>query len=169
VIIIGAPPFEEKYVHRIEGVRLSRLTEKEKQNYKIAEQQLANLPSNAESLSPDFITLLTKTDIFEALPNETITSKFYPSVYKSVWGEASQMRSNGKLIGYSKDIKCPVVAIHGDFDPHPADGVKEPLSETLPNFRFNLIERCGHYPWMEKYGKDILYKIFYKEMGSSCV
>ena len=79
------------------------------------------------------------------------------------------MRKTGKLVEFVKKIKCPVVAIHGDFDPHPVNGVKEPLSADLPNFRFNLIERCGHYPWMEKYGKDILYKILYKEIGSTCV
>jgi pimeloyl-ACP methyl ester carboxylesterase len=169
VIMIGAPPFEEKYVPLIEETRFSRLTEKEKKDFVIAGEQLVGLSSGAESLSPEFIALLSKTDIFEVLPDVTIASKFYPAVYKSVWSEASQIRSSGKLLEYSKDIKCPVVAIHGDFDPHPAEGVKVPLNEALANFQFTLIEKCGHYPWLEKYGKDILYKKFYREMGSTCV
>jgi pimeloyl-ACP methyl ester carboxylesterase len=169
VIMIGAPPFEERYVHLISEIRLSRLKEEEKRDFKIAEQELVNSSSGTESLSPGFINLLSKTDIFEALPNETIDSKFYPLVYKNVWSEASRIRSTGKLIEYAKDIRCPVVGIHGDFDPHPAAGVKDPLSKILPDFRFSLIERCGHYPWKEKYGKNILYKIFYKEMGSTCI
>jgi pimeloyl-ACP methyl ester carboxylesterase len=167
IIMIGAPPFDEKYVNQIEELRLSRLTEKEKRDFVISEKQLVDLTS--DSLSPEFISLLSKTDIFEALPNEIIPSEFYPEVYRSVWAEASYMRRSGKLMEYAKMIECPVVAIHGDFDPHPAEGVKGPLSEILPNFRFNLIERCGHYPWLEKYGKDLIYKIFYKEMGSTCV
>jgi pimeloyl-ACP methyl ester carboxylesterase len=169
VIMVGAPPFEDKYAHIVKETRLSRLTEKEKNDFKIAEQQLVNVTSGEQSLSPDFIALLSKTDIFESLPDENITSKFYPSVYKTVWAEASQLRSTGKLTEHAGERKCPVGAIHGDFDPHPAAGVKGPLTEILPAFRFNLIERCGHYPWKEKYGKDILYKIFYKEMGSTCV
>lgn len=169
IIMIGAPPFEDKYVHKIEETRLSRLTENERKEFLLAENQLTDLHSQTGYLSSAFINLLTKTDVFEALPDETIDSKFYPSVYERVWTEALQMRSSGKLIEVIKEIKCPVVAIHGDFDPHPAEGVKNPLTEILPNFRFNLIERCGHYPWKEKYGKDILYKIFYKEMGSTCV
>jgi pimeloyl-ACP methyl ester carboxylesterase len=169
VIMIGAPPFEEKYAPQVEEIRLSRLSTKEKKEFVIAERQLVNDTSDKESLSEEFIALLTKTDVFEAHPNETLASDFYPAVYKSIWTEASQIRSTGMLLQYIKDVKCPVVAIHGDYDPHPAEGVSTPLGEIIPGFRFNLIERCGHYPWKEKYGKDILYKLFYKEMGSTCV
>jgi pimeloyl-ACP methyl ester carboxylesterase len=169
VIMIGAPPFTGKYASQINEIRSSRLTDSEKKDYEIAMLKLDEGTNDSDTLPPSLVQYLTKTDIFEPLPDETVASKFYPSVYKSVWAEASQLRSTGKLLEYAKDIKCPIVAIHGDFDPHPADGVKDPLTEILPDFRFNLIERCGHYPWKEKFGKDILYKIFYKEMGSTCV
>jgi pimeloyl-ACP methyl ester carboxylesterase len=169
VIMIGAPPFEEKYVQRIEETRLSRLTEAEKPLFNLALKQLISLSSGEEIFSPELVSFLTRTDIFEALPGESITSGFYPAVYRNVWDEASQIRSTGKLMDYTKDTRCQLVAIHGDFDPHPFEGVKDPLGGAISNFRFNLIERCGHYPWKEKYGKDILYKIFYKEMGSTCV
>ena len=41
------------------------------------------------------------------------------------------------------------MAIHGDYDPHPASGVKEPLSRILRDFRFILLDHCGHTPWKE--------------------
>ena len=169
IVMIGAPPFEEKYTHMVNETRLSRLNDKEKIEFSRTQVMLNNNSSRIGSLPPGFISLLTRADVYEALPNETITSDFSPSVYSNIWSEASEMRKTGKLLEFVKEVKCPIVAIHGDYDPHPADGVREPLSAILTNFRFNLIERCGHYPWMEKYGKDILYKIFYKEMGSTCV
>jgi pimeloyl-ACP methyl ester carboxylesterase len=49
-----------------------------------------------------------------------------------------------------KNIECPVVAIHGDYDPHPADGVRIPLSNVLKDFRFILLGKCGHVPWFER-------------------
>jgi pimeloyl-ACP methyl ester carboxylesterase len=169
VILIGAPPFEERYVPLINETRLSRLKEEEINEFKKIVQELDNPVPGTESVSPGFLNLLFKTDIFEAITNETIDSKFYPLVYKSISQEASLIRRSGKLKEYGKDITCQVVGIHGDYDPHPAEGVRFPLSEILPAFRFCLIERCGHYPWQERYGKDILYKILYKEMGSTCV
>lgn len=169
VIMIGAPPFKEEYVHLVNEIRTSRLTDSERKDFEMAWLQFENIPNDSDSLPSSLVYYLSKTDIFDPLPDETVPSKFNPAVFKSVWAEASLLRSTGKLLEYAKEIRCPVVAIHGDFDPHPADGVKFPLSEILPDFRFNLLERCGHYPWKEKFGKDILYKIFYKEMGSTCV
>lgn len=169
VIMIGAPPFEENYAPQVTESRISRLSKAEKDDFLFRIRELDDPYSGKECLSAELINLLIKTDIFEALPNETIDSAFFPAVYKSVWTEASQLRSSGKLMEYANVVKCPVVGIHGDFDPHPAAGVKDPLSKILPDFRFNLIEKCGHYPWKEKFGKDLLYKIFYKEMGSTCI
>lgn len=169
VIMIGAPPFSEEFAPKINETRNSRLTDSEKKDFTMALQQLEVVNPDSNILPPILATLLSKTDIFEALAGEKITSKFYPDVYRSIWTEATAMRRTGRLMEYVKEIRCPVVAIHGDFDPHPAEGVRNPLAEILPNFRFNLIERCGHYPWKEKFGKDILYKILYKEMGSTCV
>ena len=58
-----------------------------------------------------------------------------------------------------KRIQCPVVAIHGDHDPHPAEGVREPLHRVLKSFRFILLEDCGHKPWIEKRAKDKFFSI----------
>ena len=63
-------------------------------------------------------------------------------------------------------IKCPVVAIHGDYDPHPAEGVKKPLLKVVKNFRFILLKNCGHKPWIEQKAKDEFYIILKKESAA---
>jgi len=68
--------------------------------------------------------------------------------------EASQLRSGGELLNLGKKIRCPVVAIHGDYDPHPAAGVQEPLSRVLQDFHFILLKNCGHHPWFERQQKS---------------
>jgi pimeloyl-ACP methyl ester carboxylesterase len=73
------------------------------------------------------------------------------------------MRQSGELLALAGQIRCPVVAIHGDYDPHPAEGVQEPLSATLGHFRFILLEKCGHTPWMERQARDAFYAILKKE------
>jgi len=61
-----------------------------------------------------------------------------------------------------KKIRCPVIAIHGDYDPHPYEGVKTPLSHILRDFRFILLEHCGHRPWVERAARDRFYKVLKK-------
>jgi len=57
-----------------------------------------------------------------------------------------------------------VVALHGDYDPHPAEGVQKPLAATLKNFRFILLEKCGHKPWIERQSRDKFYAILKEEL-----
>jgi pimeloyl-ACP methyl ester carboxylesterase len=169
LIMIGAPPFEEKYSAEITETRLSRLTTEERNWLFRAEQQIKAAPEKKHSIMIRYIDLMVKADSFDLIPADNDEMMFFPSVYYKVWDEASKLRKSGNLIKYAGNICCPVVSLHGDYDPHPADGVREPLSAVLKNFRFTLIEKCGHYPWKEKYAKDLIYKLIYKEVGSTCV
>ena len=58
-----------------------------------------------------------------------------------------------------------MVAIHGDYDPHPWSGVTEPLTRVLKDFRFILLENCGHYPWYERAAREQFFSILKKEVG----
>ena len=73
------------------------------------------------------------------------------------------MRKSGRLLEIGKYIRCPVVAIHGDYDPHPAEGVEKPLSVLLKSFRFIMLKRCGHKPWVEREAKEQFFRILKNE------
>jgi pimeloyl-ACP methyl ester carboxylesterase len=81
-----------------------------------------------------------------------------------VWKEASLLRQSGELLELGKKVRCPVIAIHGDYDPHPYEGVERPLSQILEDFRFILLKDCGHNPWLERHAKDNFYKILSGEI-----
>jgi len=83
---------------------------------------------------------------------------------KTSWKEAQELRTRGSLVALGTHIRCPVVAIHGDDDPHPADGVKIPLSRVIKKFRFLLLESCGHRVWLERSARDRFYEILKEEL-----
>ncbi|MFY0310114.1 hypothetical protein ACFMBG_09495 [Leisingera sp. D0M16] len=64
-------------------------------------------------------------------------------IFESVRAEAAALRRSGALLRDAARIRCPVIALHGDHDPHPADSVEQPLPEVLPDFRFSLLQRCA--------------------------
>ena len=72
-----------------------------------------------------------------------------------------------KLLEMGKQIRCPVVAIHGDYDPHPAEGVQKPLSAFMKNFRFIMLKHCGHKPWVEREAKEQFFRILKNESESA--
>ena len=86
------------------------------------------------------------------------------NLYQSVWNEAEKLRSRRDLLDYTKTIKCPVLAIHGDYDPHPSEGVRIPLGQNIRDFRFHLLEKCGHEPWTEKHARNKFFSLLKKEL-----
>jgi len=68
------------------------------------------------------------------------------------------------VYGSPKRDTRPVGAIHGDYDPHPAAGVRTPLLRVVKNFRFILLENCGYHPWAEKQAKSVFYNILMDEL-----
>lgn len=90
--------------------------------------------------------------------------EFSYDINKNVWEQAARLRDTGELLALGKKIQCPVVAIHGDYDTHLAVGVREPLARVLKDFKFILLEKCGHEPWIERYAKDKFYEVLRKEI-----
>ena len=166
LILVGSGPFEEKYASRLMETRLSRLNEEEKKEV-FSLMEILNSPEtdNESTAMTKLGKLMNKTDTYASLPHNGETLNCQQEVFQKVWPEANELRKSGKLLQLGKQIICPVVAIHGDYDPHPPEGVKDPLSRILKNFRLVTLKNCGHEPWIEPYAKDKFYKVLKEELG----
>jgi pimeloyl-ACP methyl ester carboxylesterase len=161
LILIGSGPFEASDAQQIMSTRLSRLTENERLK---ADALMAALPDfnhgNDNAIMVEFGQLMSKTDSFDPLAKtEEAEGQFQASIYRSVWQEAEVMRESGALLKLGTKIRCPVVAIHGDHDPHPARGVEKPLSPIIKDFRLILLKDCGHEPWNERWARERFYHV----------
>jgi pimeloyl-ACP methyl ester carboxylesterase len=168
LILVGSGGFRACYAADLDLIRLSRLTEDERAEIESLRQVLADPESEGQDAAfARFGKLYGKADAYDPLPQDDDEEQTFPpraDIYHSVWPAAAQMRSNGELLALGVRIKCPVVAIHGEYDSHPAEGVREPLSSVLPDFRFHLLERCGHTPWMERQARDEFYHLLGQEL-----
>lgn len=169
LILISSGPLEAKYSKDIMQVRLSRLSTEDKN--KISElENIVNNPSisalEKNNAFQKIGELFGKSESYDLIENDAneIIIEVDSNIYESVWPQAAKMRQDGEFIKLAKDIKCPVVVIHGDYDPHPFEGIKEPLEEVLKDIKFILLEKCGHTPWKEKFAKDKFYEILKNEL-----
>ncbi|MBM2815122.1 MAG: putative hydrolase [Ignavibacteria bacterium] len=165
IILIGSPPFEEKYTSEIMNNRLRKLDDKNKTEF----VHLLNLLNQSnqkhdKNTLNKFFKMLTKTDSFSPLPQQSYLLEFRFDIYQKVWQEASNMRKDGSLLELAKNIYCPIIIIHGNSDPHTAEGVIEPLGRYIIEIKSYIIPKCGHYPWMERYANKEFYDILLKEM-----
>ena len=165
LILIGSGPYEEKYATNIMKTRLSRLTEKERSKaYTLMKELNGSIVREKNKLFAQFGKLISKADLYDPMPHDDEVLEYQYGIYQSVWEDAKILRRSGKLLELGKQIKCPVVAIHGDYDPHPPEGIKIPLSSILVDFKFVLIKDCGHYPWVERKARSRFYSILKSEL-----
>jgi pimeloyl-ACP methyl ester carboxylesterase len=165
LILIASGPFEEKYVAGIEETRLSRLSEEERAEVESLFEVLDDPAAHDKGKAfARFGALFSKADAYDPIEQESEAINYRPNIFHAVWTEAAELRRSGRLLELAKRIKCPVVAIHGDYDPHPAEGVQKPLSAILKGFSSILLANCGHKPWIERQAKDDFYAILKREL-----
>jgi pimeloyl-ACP methyl ester carboxylesterase len=165
LVLVSSGAYEEKYAVEIMRTRMGRLSQEERREFVDLMKTLINPASkNRGTLMSRLGELTFKSDSYDPLPRDNEILDYQYDVYHGVWEQASKLRSSGKLLDMGTGIQCPVIAIHGDFDPHLAEGVREPLSRVLKDFRFILLEKCGHYPWLERNARDRFYAIIKNEI-----
>jgi pimeloyl-ACP methyl ester carboxylesterase len=166
LILVGSGPYAAAYAAQITGARLSRLDEGERAEMTSILERLADPAAGDTSAAFARLgALAAKTDAYDPVQEAVVPEggEALPRLDEAdaarVLADAQALRANGALLAAGKQIRCPVVAIHGTHDPHPAEGVREPLSRVLADFTFHLLERCGHKPWIERQARDEFYRI----------
>ncbi len=161
LILVGSGSFDPVYGPTTLQNRLERLSPDDR----LEVQELMKVVEEPGAADPEsfarFGDLLSSVDTFEAVDDiaESDALEEQPEIYRKVWPEVEKLRADGVFLDLAARIECPVLAIHGDYDTHPAEGVREPLSRLVRDFEFVLLERCGHTPWNERYGREPFYEL----------
>ena len=150
LLLVASGPFDERYVAQLEATRLKRLNVKEQEEWQAISKAISDpVAQHKDALLARLGMLASMTDTYDpiAVVSEAPDAiNIQGDVFHRVWATAAEWRRNGKLLELGQHIQCPVVAFHGDYDPHPAEGVQKPLSALLKEFRFVLLKNCGHTP-----------------------
>jgi len=158
IVLISTPPLEEKYAKNIIKKREKRMSEKQLKIFQDLSKKL-NTPNIEEKddILKKIGEILTQIDNKNPTPttNSEITIDY--EVYKSLWEEMEILRRKNTLIEDLKNISCPVICIHGSYDPHPINGFDSQMRLHLQDYTLITLENCGHEPWIEKEKKDQFY------------
>jgi len=166
VILVASAPFREADAADIMRTRLARLDPAEQRQAYALLQRLAGADAATErEAMAAFGALMTKADAVDPLPadaGDTVDCR--GDIFRSVWAEAHALRQSGELLALVGRVHCPVVAIHGEDDPHPSRGVREPLAALWPDFRFLPLSHCGHTPWLERQAREPFFRLLREEL-----
>jgi pimeloyl-ACP methyl ester carboxylesterase len=174
LILVGSGPFAEDYVPLIAANRRQRLDPQQWQEYL---QLLEQLGQSAAKTPASYAVLARLGELGRksasydplSLPDtDPVPGESQGEIYQGVWPAAAELRRTGALLSLALHITCPVLAIHGEQDPHPAAGVEEPLAARLQAFRMVVLPQCGHEPWQERQAREQFYLLLEQELARAC-
>ncbi len=163
LILISAGAFELQYNPNLMKIRLERLKKKDRKEAGKLTMDI-NFGNPGIKELKRFGELMNLADAYDLLPGEEEEVIMDLDIMRSVWKEAAELRDSNQLIEQASKIHCPVVAIHGEYDVHPAAGVEYPLGERIQNFRMIRLEKCGHNPWRERQAREVFFEILKREI-----
>ena len=165
MILIGTPVLEIKNAADISQEWLNRLTEEERAEVFSLEKSIWDGAEEGKNASMGrLFRLIARADSYHPVPYKDEVLEYQLDINIAVGLEMRKVLAGGGLLELGRQIACPVVAIHGDYDTRPAGVVKVPLSRVLKDFKFILLEKCGHEPWREKFAQDRFYDILKSEV-----
>lgn len=166
VILIGCPPLEECYAVQIGERRKRNMSPEEAEEFDLILRYLENGIGDRDAYLRRFGEICGRADGYReetsvALEDE---AEINGSLYEKVWSEAAAMRKSGELLDRFRRISCPVSLIQGAVDPHPAEGVTQPLKDSNVDLKSYILDQCGHTPWREKYARHEFSRILFSEL-----
>lgn len=166
LVMVSSGLLEAVGAEGIAETRLSRLSYEQKE--RLETERAIYKSSKGKTKARAFVELFTLTkeaDTYDAITHKSDLAIIRPGLYDSVWEGVQPLRDSGDLVAYGTDIKCPVVAIHGDYDPRPAASVRLSLEKHVKDLKFITLEKCGHYPWYEKQARNNFYDALFAAVG----
>ena len=167
LILVGSGPFEVDYVQELEKTRMERMTEEQRTRLEeLVAQFYGEEESNKDALLTELGGLMEIVDTYSAMAvdEQKYRVKIDGDLYKGIWDEAAALRKSGELLEMGSKLSMPIVVIHGEYDPHPAEGVIKPLQKIVQFDEVHILEKCGHTPWKERHAAEKFLEILRKEV-----
>lgn len=166
LILIGSAVFDKGSSVSIEGRRLARMSDDKRRRHEIIQARLEQASgAERDRLMNEWGDILFETDAYDPVTSDLEVLETQYDVFTGVWSDFVVLRDRpGYLRSEFSRIDLPTLVIHGEYDPHPIEGIRPFLEECLSDIRFEILPRCGHYPWIEKQAKDRFYEILRQEI-----
>ena len=167
LILVGSAPLDRRYEQGTRNAdRIQRLPGEQRADARSLLETIRSATGRERDaawrrLGP----LLTKADAYDPLTLDTEELEIQADLNERVWATAKPLRDSGELIELARAIRCPVVAVHGDSDLHPAAGIRKPLATAIDDFHFVMLDRCGHVPWIERHAAEPFFAVLERELA----
>lgn len=151
LVLVGSAPFDPSGGAATAAARWARMSDARRAEFERLQALIAGPDRRrAAAAFARSADLLLEVDHLDPIVDHLEVMAYQLEVFEAVWGEVSRRRATDTLLDPALPLSCPVVVLHGDHDPHPLAGVVAPLGAITGDLAVEVLERCGHLPWLER-------------------
>lgn len=96
---------------------------------------------------------------YDGIPGDPGPEVYDAAANLETWGDMLRLQAEGVYPAAFAAIHAPVLMLHGAFDPHPGGMIRAGLQPHLPQLEYREWERCGHYPWIERWAHEEFFAV----------
>lgn len=155
LVLIGCGTFDTVARERLKTIRRERM------DFEFERRQaalLARYPDPDDRLKI-IGSLHQRIDSVDLISHKDETAAFDARAHEETWADMLRLQAEGLYPASFAAIRNPVLMLHGAEDPHPGSMIRDSLAPFLPQLEYHELQRCGHYPWLEKAAKDDFYAV----------
>jgi pimeloyl-ACP methyl ester carboxylesterase len=165
-ILIGSAVFDAENSSRVKTLRLERLTPANRARHDTIVRELTQTSGDErEKLFAEWADIFFDADVYDPLTKDLEVLEAQSDLNDRVWSDFKVLRDRPSVLAdeFSK-INVPVIVIHGEYDPHPIEGIRPFLEGCLRDVRVEMLPECGHYPWIERHAQERFFNILVREL-----
>lgn len=146
IVLVGCGTFDTASREQMEIIRQQRMDE----TFRKRLEQLPRKYPNPNTRLAVLGGLYQQLDSVDLIDVKNHLHGCDAQAHEQTWADMVRLQSEGIYPAPFASIRCPVLMLHGDDDPHPGAMIRKSLLPYLPQLEYISWPTCGHYPWLEK-------------------
>jgi pimeloyl-ACP methyl ester carboxylesterase len=153
LILVGCGTFDLVARAELQTTIAERMNDEIRARLKCADQldEDGCLKASAEAMMPIYS--------YDLLASPHEEDKVDARAHHETWDDMVRLQAEGIYPAAFAAIKVPILMVHGTFDPLPGRLIFAGLQPYLPQLEYRELERCGHYPWLERDAADAFFSL----------
>lgn len=149
LVLVGCGTFDLASRRRMDAIYDERIDADLRRKLDQVEQEADSsdrLKKKYELLRPLFLY----DPVEEEEDAEANAVPFDQQAHSETWNDMLRLQGEGVYPAAFAAITSPVIMLHGAYDPHPGEMIRDSLKPYLPQVEYHQWDRCGHNPWLER-------------------
>jgi pimeloyl-ACP methyl ester carboxylesterase len=158
MVLIGCGTFDPAARERLRAAREARTDDETR-------QRLENLPAehpDTDQRLQALGELIRELDAYELITEGREPERCDARAHLETWEDMLRLQAAGVYPAAFAAIGVPVLMLHGAQDPHPGRVIHAGLKAFMPHIEYRELNRCGHYPWLEKWARERFFHVLHR-------